>query len=206
MRKKHEERRSDRKGTKRETWRTAKSLLAVFKDLGAAAGWLGGLVRAGWTMLDKWQFSESRFGWLLSGLLLSGFLLSGCHAPQQVAATGRGMRTDSLAMIRADSSWSSHLQHQSGRTRLCWQQVLLSPPDSSGRQYPKLLSSLVAEQVEEQTRQDTLHAYTHRQALATETASGELQTVQTAPKKNFPYWVIGVLGVVGVWGVYRGRK
>lgn len=115
----------------------------------------------------------ARTGTCLSVLFLTCLA---CRIRRDATGSLRSDRTDSLTFLRADSAWSSHLQHLSGHTRLQWRHVRLSPPDSTGFQYPLSLAAGTLDSRKEEIRQDSVRRFSRREAAATRQEKREEET------------------------------
>lgn len=159
------------------------------------------------------QERASLFGWALRGCgLLVLLFLSGCSLSRQATGSLRVSRTDSLSLLCSDSLLYARLRHLSGHTRLEWNRVLLSAPDSAGRQYPLSLTSARLEREEEETRQDSVYHLARRKITDTRREQKEEKEERSfrtsAPASPFPTMATGLgllLFCLAVWGLYRHK-
>lgn len=156
----------------------------------------------------------NRFLWAGACFSLLFLTFPACRIRRDTTASFRSDRTDSLTFVRADSVWSTHLEHLSGHSRLQWRQIRLSLPDSAGLQYPVSLTAGSFDNRKEEIRQDSVRHFTHRQSTATRQEKKEEESrqirEQNASSFRGPLLRIGAIVLLGgmsiAWIRRRKRK
>lgn len=157
--------------------------------------------------LEKAFFRQppSCTGWLLAGIAPAG--IAGCSA--RVRQT-KGQTTERQELTADTARYQlslSRLSQQKGQTTLQWQQVMLSVPDSLGRQHPEQVTQALLGQQVETIEQDTSRLLAAHTTQTVRSSRSQQQTDTAAGSHSILcLWPVVLLLVCTLLFLFNKRK
>lgn len=137
----------------------------------------------------------------------AGVLASSCSAGKKLNRQEMFGQQAQLSDSVTRSLTRSLHNRLDAQTVIQWQKITLSPPDTTGRQYPEQILRGTLEHTRRVTQQDTVEMAEKRIREATTKTQAHQQTTADNPRNGHPAWwwlIIGILGGV-IWGIKKSE-